>query len=100
MTADSELLREVKALRTKAYSLLLLAEKNGDLRTALAGVREARGCLELFAELEGQLNRQPQVNVLMAPEWLKVRSLLLDALRPYPPARAAVAEGLLRLEVA
>src|SRR5688500_1880811 len=47
-----DLLREVRALRSKAYGLLLKAEAAGDYRTALAGVREARGCLELLAELE------------------------------------------------
>src|SRR5687768_15051314 len=64
------LLDEAKALRSKAYSLLLSAERAGDLRTALAGVREARCCLELLAKLVGELDERPQVNLLVAPEWL------------------------------
>jgi sugar phosphate isomerase/epimerase len=94
----TDLLKEVGALRTKAYSLLLKAEREGDYRTALAGVREARGCLELLAELVGELDRRPQVNILMSAEWLAVRSALLAALQPYPEARAAVAGKLLMLE--
>jgi hypothetical protein len=94
----TDLLREVRALRSKAYGLLLKAEQQGDIRTALAGVREARGCLELLAELEGELDRRPTLNLLIAPEWLAVRGVLLDALRPYPEACTAVAARLGALE--
>src|SRR5215212_9467767 len=40
-----DLLTQVRALKNKSLSLLLAAEKAGDLRTALAGIREARACL-------------------------------------------------------
>ena len=93
-----DLLREVRALRSKAYALLLKAEAAGDYRTALAGVREARGCLELLAELEGELDRRPVVNLLVVPEWLTVRRALLAALATYPEARVAVANRLMTLE--
>ena len=93
-----DLLEQVKALRNKSMSLLLAAEKAGDLRTALAGVREARACLELLAEMSQAIDRRPVFNLLIAPEWLTARSTLLDALRPYPEARAAVAASLMRLE--
>jgi hypothetical protein len=53
---------------------------------------------ELLAKLLGELNEQPQINVLVAPEWLQVRSVLLDALALYPEARASVAARLLMLE--
>jgi len=53
---------------------------------------------ELLAKLLGELNEQPQINVLVAPEWLQVRSVLLDALAPFPEARTAVASRLLTLE--
>jgi amidase len=75
-----------------------LARSAGDLRTALADVREARACVELLAEMSQQLDRRPTLNLLVAPEWLAMRSTLLDALRPYPEARSAVAASLMRLE--
>ena len=95
-----QLLTEVKALRNKAFKLLLLAEDAGDLRTALAGIREARGCMELLAKLQGVLDERPQVtvNVLTTSEWLTVRGALLAALRPYTEARAAASMALLALE--
>ena len=94
----TDLLAEVRALRSKAYSLLLAAERQGDIRTALAGVREARACLELLAEMEGELDRRPTINVLLSPEWQEVRAVLLDALRGYPDARTVVSARLLVLE--
>jgi len=93
-----DLLGQVRALRSKAMSILLAAERQGDLRTALAGIREARACLELLLEVEGEIDRRPVVNVLVAPEWLAVRAELLDVLRGYPDARQAVAARLVALE--
>ena len=36
--------------------------------------------------------------VHLAPEWVRIRASLLNALGPYPEARAAVAQNLLALE--
>ena len=92
-----DLLRELRAIR-QAYSLLLQAEASGDLGTAQLGIREARSCSELLAKLEGKVNRQPRVNVLLLPEWLTVRAIPLAAPRPYPETHRAVAERLLSFE--
>ncbi len=93
-----DLLQQVRQLRGKAISILLAAEKAGDLRTALMGVREARACVELLAEMEGELNRNPVVNVILSPEWLRARAMLLDALQPFPEARIAIATRLMAIE--
>ena len=99
-TANADnLLAQVKALRNKSLSLLLAAEKAGDIRTALAGVKEARACVELLLEIEQRIDRRPTLNLLIAPEWLQARATLLEALRPYSEARAAVAAALVRLEL-
>jgi len=89
-----DLLSQVKQLRGKAVSILMKAEAAGDLRTALLGIREARACVELLLEVEGELNRAPVVNILIAPEWLHARAVLVTALQPYPEARTAVAAAL------
>jgi hypothetical protein len=89
-----DLLAQVKGLRGKAVGLLLKAEQAGDYRTALLGIREARGCLELLAKLQGQLDERPQINILILPEWERVRGAMIAALAPYPEARIAVAAAL------
>ncbi len=98
VSRGDELLDEVGKLKNKAISLLLAAERAGDIRTALSGIREARSCLELLLEVEGELNRAPQVNIVLSPEWARVRAVVVDALAPYPDARLAVAARLVDVE--
>jgi len=47
--------------------------------------------------VEGEIDRRPQINILLAAEWLAVRAELLDALGDYPAARQAVAARLVAL---
>lgn len=97
--ADADnLLRQVRGLQAKAVAILLRAERDGDLRTALAAIREARGCLELLAKLLGELDERPVVNLVVAPEWVMFRTVLIQALAPFPDARAAAAKALLAAE--
>jgi hypothetical protein len=88
------LLEQVQGLRDRSIRILEKAENAGDLRTALMGIREARGCMELLGEMEGQLNRNPVVNLYLSAEWIEVRALLMTALGDFPEARAAVAVAL------
>ena len=89
-----DLLGQVRELRDQALGILTKAERAGDLKTALLAIREARATLELLAEMEGELSRSPVVNLLVAPEYIAVRTRLLVALAPYPEARIAAAEAL------
>lgn len=66
--------------------------------TALRAVQAAGRILELLGELMGEINRNPSVNILVAPQWLTVRTALLQALAPYPDARAAVASALVEVD--
>ena len=50
-------------MQAQASSILVKAEAAGDLRTALAGVKEIRGTLELIAKLTGELVNRHEVNV-------------------------------------
>lgn len=92
------LLEGVRGLRGKALQLLLKAEQAGDLRTALLGIREARGCMELLAKLAGKLDERPTINVLVLPEFVAVQTAIVEALGPYPEAREAVVGRLAVLE--
>ncbi len=97
--ADADdLLAQIKALRNRSISILQKAEHAGDYRTALQGIREARGCIELLAEMENQLNRGDTVNIIIAPQWIELRTVLLTALQGHPDALQAVAGALASIE--
>ena len=98
VTKADSLLDQVIELRDKALSILAKAERAGDLRTALQGVREAKGCLELLARLQGELQERTTVNILVNPQWLSLRTVILKALDGYPEARQAVARALQEVE--
>jgi hypothetical protein len=89
-----ELLRQVRSLQSKTLNILLQAESAGDLRTALSAVREARGNVELLAKLSGELDESPVVIVLISPEWLELRAVIVGALEPHSEARGAVLKAI------
>ncbi len=89
-----DLLDQVRTLKDKALGILETAEGAGKLGTALNGIREARGCIELLAKLIGKLDERPTVNILLSPQWVELRRTILVALQPYPEAKAALAEVL------
>ncbi|MGI6596813.1 MAG: hypothetical protein ACOX2T_03260 [bacterium] len=92
------LLEQVQNLQAKALSILAKAEASGDLRTALTGIREARACLELLAKLQGELQQEGTVNITLAPEWLELRTVILQSLEPWPEARLAIAQAVKEVE--
>ncbi len=89
-----ELLTEVRGLQVRTLLMLQEAERAGDLRTALAAVREARNNLALLAELRGELDRRPVINIITHPEYIEARTLIVQALEPYPQAKGAVVRAL------
>jgi hypothetical protein len=93
-----DLLAQVRGLQIRTLSILEAAEGASQHRTALSAIKEARSNLELLAKLVGELDDSPTVNVLVSPQWIEVRAVLLETLSPYPRARSAVAGELLKLE--
>lgn len=93
-----DLLQQVRDLRADALRLLRKAEHAGDYRTALAGVKEARTCIEVLLEVEGELDRRSVTNILVNPQWIEVRAALVTALTPHPDALQAVTAALAALE--
>jgi len=93
-----DLLEQLRSLQRRTLRLLDQAERAGKLTPAVLSIGAARQNIELLAKLLGQLDERPTVNLLIAPEWLTVRTVLLEVLQPYPDARVAVAAGLAALE--
>ncbi len=97
MAEADKLLTDIRKIQARTLLMLQEAEKSGDLRTALAAVREARNNIALLAEMRGQLDRRPVVNVLVSPEWLELRALIVGALEPHPAARDAVVRAIAKV---
>lgn len=91
-------LERLRDLNREALSILAEARQEGQRRDAIAAIHALHRLLELEARLLGELAHerpQVQINVLASPEWLTIRTRLLEALRPYPEAAHAAAKVLL-----
>jgi hypothetical protein len=89
-----DLLEQVRNLQAHALHIPECAEQAGDLRNALAAISQARDNLELLGKLAGELDERPVTNVLISPEWLELRTVIVGALEPHPGAREAVLSAL------
>jgi predicted nucleic-acid-binding protein len=90
---SSNLLEEIGRLKTKAERIADQAEKDGDLRTALSGIRELTRIIEILAKMRGEI-QNPNLNIVLNAEWIELRAVILNALDEYPAAKIKVAEAL------
>jgi len=86
------LLEQVRSLHDRAMGILTEAEEAGDLRVALQAIREARCNMELLAKLMGELNEGVTIN--LGSEWSPLRTRILEALEPFPEAKAHLVAAL------
>jgi len=100
--AKAEIL-DAEALMLKVQGYIDVAERtvvDAGAKTSdvLAAIREARACVAMILEAaHGKLN-QRTINVYTSPEFITVRTVIVDALAPYPEARQAVAARLIAME--
>jgi hypothetical protein len=92
-----DIVKQLKVINAASLQILHEARQAGNTETALKAVDRVLRQIEFQARLLGELDA-PQVNVLLAPEWVSIRAGLLAALGPFPEARAAAAQQLLSLE--
>jgi glycine cleavage system pyridoxal-binding protein P len=98
VTQATDLLSMVTERDAKAWALSQAAEADGDRKTAGQMLRISLVSLELLARLRGELDERAVVNVLVMPDYLEARTVLLRALQPYAEARVAAAAALQQLE--
>lgn len=76
-------------LSAEAESFLTQAKDDKDLRGGLAAVAELRRQIELTARLLGQLGENNSTLILAKhPEFIKVRTIILEVLEEHPQAKA------------
>ena len=93
-----DLHQQLKAANSLAWQVAKQAKDAGDGLLALQALDRVLKQLDLVAELTEQLDRRPVVNLLVSPEWVRTRSILVGALAAHPKARVAVASALRELE--
>ncbi|MGZ4865462.1 MAG: hypothetical protein ACXV39_12650 [Halobacteriota archaeon] len=69
----------------------------GDRKTALMALQTEIKQLDLIAKVTGQLDEAPSVNLLVSPEYLTLKQVVVTALSDYPEARLEVSDALARL---
>ena len=95
--AADNLLAQLQEARTSALDLLDKAIAAGDTKVygpPSSYLSEIRQQIKLWAELEGRLASQPQVNITLNAEWIELRAVIVSALRPYPEALEAVRNAI------
>jgi hypothetical protein len=93
ITHANYLANEIESLKKRAKKIASKAEKDGDYRTALQGVRELTRIVELLAKMRGELYEQ-SVNVIINNQWVEIRTKILSALEDYPDAKIELSRVL------
>ncbi len=94
-------LDRVDSLANRVERMIDAAEAEGKPGLMLSGVKELRALLELSGKARGELKPDGvhvTFNLATNPEWLQARTVLVQALQPYPDAIEAVSTALLELE--
>lgn len=100
-TESEGLLASLVHQRARLQQHSELALELGDVKAATGVERAICSNLELVSRLLGQLVTRHEVrhsSVLLSPDYLRLRSVLIEALHPYPDAARAVGAALHALE--
>ena len=89
-------LQLVIGLQKKALDALELQDANKDPKSWAMISREARGYVELLGKALDRIRDTPpvQVNLIVNPQWIELRTTIITVLEPYPDARQAVIDAL------
>jgi hypothetical protein len=94
-------LERMEALESRLAQVLSQAQSSGDLRTAMAAVSgftrvraELRANLSFLTRLRDTEERNAVRQELASPVWIQIRTVIEEALAPFPKARRAVAVRL------
>jgi AcrR family transcriptional regulator len=89
-----DVLAEMKELYGRMKQHLADAEAAKDWQAIRGFHAEARKDLELLAKLLGELQQEGTINVTVSAEWHALRSVIIQAISPYPEAAHAVRRAL------
>ena len=89
-------LQLIIGLQKKALDALELQDASSDPKSWAMISREARGYVELLGKALDRIRDAPkvEVNILVNPEWIELRTLIITALDDFPDAKAAVVHAI------
>jgi hypothetical protein len=94
ITRADDLVDRLIGLARETQAILAAARKDGNHDLALKAIQRAEKQLELQARLVGELRDAPVVNITLAPAWIQIQAVIVQALDAYPEARLAVVHAL------
>jgi hypothetical protein len=100
-TESEGILTGLVASRARLLAKGDMAAELGDMRTSVAVESAIAANYQLVAKLLGQLTQKIDVrhtNLMLSPDYLRLRQALITALRPFPEAARAVGLALHALE--
>jgi len=98
ITRGVDVVKQLKAINEVTTQILHEARQQKNPDVALKAIDRIERQITLQARLLGDLDDRPVINLLISPEWARVRAVVVDALAGYPEARQAVTSGLLAIE--
>lgn len=93
VASADKLLARIEDLITEAEGLLEYGKSKKEGRDWKSGLQELRKCFELLARVSGVLDEQPQVNIVTNPQWIQLRTQLIQILSDFPEAKKKVLEA-------
>lgn len=88
-------MQRIMELDKRADEIYQIATTDQDHGVALKALKELREVTTLYAKLAGEISSAKTVNnIIVTPEWLSMRAVMLKALEPYPDARRALVAAL------
>ena len=100
VTESNALLEHLVVQRARLYKLVDSCEEVGDFAHAIVGHTRITANLELTGKLLDVFASHAPVhqNITISADYLRLRQVLLQALRPFPEARRAITEALRTIE--
>ena len=95
------ILSQLVAQRARLQGHIEQASELGDPRLAIMAEARITANLELVAKLLGQLIQRHETthtSILLSPDYIRLRQVLVETLRPYPEIAAKVAAALHAVE--
>jgi hypothetical protein len=89
---------QLKAINSATLSVLRDARSAGDGLLSLQAIDRVQKQIELQAKLIDLINDGDTVNIIIAPQWIELRTVLLTALQGHLAALLAVSGALASIE--